>query len=77
MLARELERRGNRVLYLNIGDPLRYDFSPPPFLRRALAEAVEDGFNFYSPSEGLEELRERIAEGERARGLMWRAGILS
>ena len=40
VLARELERRGNRVLYLNIGDSLRYDFSPPSFLRRALATTL-------------------------------------
>jgi len=64
-LARELERKGRRVVYLNIGDPLRYGFSPPPILRRALAEAIEEGYNFYAPSEGLEEFRQAIAERER------------
>ena len=64
-LARELEEKGRKVIYLNIGDPLRYGFSPPPILRRALAEAVEEGYNFYAPSEGLEEFRQAIAERER------------
>lgn len=64
-LAQELERRGRRVIRLNIGDPVPYGFQPPEELRAALAEAVEEGYNFYSPSEGLWQLREAIAERER------------
>lgn len=64
-LARELERRGKRVIKLNIGDPVAYGFQPPELVRRALEEAVEEGYNHYSPSEGLWELREAIAERER------------
>lgn len=64
-LARELERRGRRVIRLNIGDPVAYGLQPPEELRRLLAQAVEEGYNFYSPSEGLWELREAIAERER------------
>jgi len=64
-LARELERRGRRVIRLNIGDPVAYGFQPPRQLLDALARAVEEGFNGYSPSEGLPELREAVAERER------------
>jgi alanine-synthesizing transaminase len=64
-LARELERRGRRVIRLNIGDPVAYGFQPPKQLLEALARAVEEGFNGYSPSEGLPELREAVAERER------------
>lgn len=64
-LARELERRGRRVIRLNIGDPVVYGFQPPRQLLEALTRAVGEGFNGYSPSEGLPELREAVAERER------------
>lgn len=64
-LARELERRGRKIIRLNIGDPVAYGLQPPEELRRLVAQAVEEGYNFYSPSEGLWELREAIAERER------------
>src|SRR5208337_5518364 len=62
--AEEVHRSGKRILYLNIGDPVRYGFETPVHIRRAFTKAVEDGFNYYSPSEGLRELREAIAEKE-------------
>ncbi len=64
-LARELERKGHKVLYLNIGDPARWGFKPPAELMESLCRAVQEGYNYYSPSEGLYELREAIAEKER------------
>jgi len=63
--AEELRRSGKRILYLNIGDPAKYDFETPPHIRRALEKALEDGLNYYSPSEGLRELREAVVEKER------------
>ncbi len=64
-LARELERRGKRVIYLNIGDPLRFDFSTPRHIIDAMYRAaVELNANYYSESRGLLELREAIAEEE-------------
>lgn len=64
-VAQELERKGHRVIRLNIGDPVPYGFQPPEELKAALTEAVEEGYSFYSPSEGLWQLREAIAERER------------
>jgi aspartate/methionine/tyrosine aminotransferase len=63
--AEELRRKGKKILYLNIGDPVKYDFVTPPHIRRAFEKAVEDGLNYYSPSEGLKELREAVAEKEK------------
>lgn len=63
--AEELRKAGKKILYLNIGDPVKYDFDTPPHIKRAIQKAIEGGLNYYSPSEGLKELREAIAEKER------------
>lgn len=67
--ARELERRGRSVDYLNIGDPVQFGFQPPENVRGAFAAAAARGDNFYAPSEGIPELRGAIADKERAKGL--------
>jgi len=64
-LARMFEYRGEKVIYLNVGDPLKYDFDTPEYIKRALCRAVREGYNYYSPSEGIRELREAIAEKEK------------
>jgi len=66
--ARELEKNGRDVIYLNIGDPLQFDFDTPEHIKEALIRAVKEGFNAYSPSEGLPELREAICEKEKRVG---------
>jgi alanine-synthesizing transaminase len=66
--ARELEKKGRDVIYLNIGDPLLFDFETPEHVKAALIQAVKDGFNRYSPSEGLPELRDSICEKEKEVG---------
>jgi tyrosine/nicotianamine family aminotransferase len=63
--AREIAKTGKKIFYLNIGDPVAFDFHTPPHIRQALCKAVEEGANNYSPSEGLPELRQAIAEKER------------
>jgi len=63
--AKQLEKKGKEILYLNIGDPVKYDFDTPPHIKKALVEAVEKGENWYGPSEGLLELREAICEKEK------------
>jgi tyrosine/nicotianamine family aminotransferase len=63
--AKEIAKTGKKIFYLNIGDPVAFDFSTPPHVRQALCKAVEEGANNYSPSEGLPELRQAIAEKER------------
>ena len=64
-LAKELESRGEKILYLNIGDPLKYDFKPPENLVEYACEAIRENKNFYSNSQGIRELREAIALKEK------------
>ena len=65
--ARALEKKGVKVLHLNIGDPIKYDFDTPQHIKDALYEATNDGFNGYSPSDGDFELREVIIKREKNR----------
>jgi len=67
--ARELERKGKDIVYLNIGDPVLYDFKTPRHIKEALTNAVQNDQNNYAPSEGVKELREVISEKEREKGL--------
>ncbi|MEM0357716.1 MAG: aminotransferase class I/II-fold pyridoxal phosphate-dependent enzyme [Candidatus Bathyarchaeia archaeon] len=63
--ARALAKAGRKVYYLNIGDPVAFDFDTPEHIKWALFEAVRSGANAYSASEGLLELREAISEKEK------------
>ena len=65
VFAKKLERQGKKITYLNIGDPCKYDFDTPEYIKKALAEAVAEGNNWYAPSEGLPELRDAICEKEK------------
>jgi len=62
--AKKIEKQGKKITYLNIGDPCKYDFDTPEYIKRALTKAVQEGNNWYAPSEGLPELREAICEKE-------------
>ncbi len=67
--ATELEAQGHSIIKLNIGDPIAYPGLPTPkHMVEAFAKALNDGRNGYSPSYGLPELREAIANDERAKG---------
>ena len=63
--ARQLAKTGKKILYLNIGDPVAFDFDTPEHVKQALYKAVEEGANEYSPSEGLPELIEAISQKEK------------
>ncbi len=65
--ARELEKKGIKVIHLNIGDPNKYDFDTPQHMKDALYKAAMEGYNGYSPSEGDVELRNAIIEREKKR----------
>ncbi len=60
--AKKVEQQGRKVDYLNIGDPVLYGFQPPDNVKEALIKAVRNNENYYSPSEGIPELRAAIAE---------------
>lgn len=65
--AAEAEARGQSVLKLNIGDPLKFDFRVP----EAFLEGVRRnlGRGQYSPSEGVPELRQAVSEWEKGKGV--------
>ncbi len=69
LAARKVEQKGMKVDYLNIGDPVQFGFQPPDNVKQALIDAINNGDNFYSSSEGLLELRQEIAKKENAKGL--------
>jgi alanine-synthesizing transaminase len=65
-VADEVTGQGHKVLPLNIGDPLSFDFETPAHIIEAVHKAMRDGKNGYAPSEGVHEALEAI-RGEAAR----------
>ena len=63
--AEQLVKEGRKIYYLNIGDPAAFDFQVPPHVKAALCKALQEDNNYYSPSEGLLELREAVARKEK------------
>ncbi len=57
---------GHKVLPLNVGDPLNFDFQTPPHIIDAVYQAMREGKNGYAPSPGVPEALEAI-RGEAAR----------
>ncbi|MDW0283136.1 MAG: aminotransferase class I/II-fold pyridoxal phosphate-dependent enzyme [Nitrososphaeraceae archaeon] len=67
--ARKYESNGGQVIYLNIGDPVKYDFKTPDHIKSALVNAVKDNKNYYTDSEGLPELKKAVTEKESQKGM--------
>jgi aspartate aminotransferase len=57
--AKELKKRGVDVTNLGAGEP---DFPTPNNIREAAKRAIDNNFTYYTPTSGIEELREAIAE---------------
>ena len=57
--AQELERQGERVIHLEVGEP---DFDTPECIKEACFKAIREGKTHYTHSLGLMELREAISE---------------
>ncbi|OIO21407.1 hypothetical protein AUJ17_03525 [Candidatus Micrarchaeota archaeon CG1_02_47_40] len=63
--AREVQKTGKKIIWMNIGDPNQYGFSPPVHITRAIHEALNDPkYSGYCPSEGDPELREAVAKAQ-------------
>ena len=67
--ARTYESAGGQVIYMNIGDPVKYDFKTPEHIKSAFINAVKDNKNYYAESEGLPELKKAVTEKESEKGL--------
>lgn len=60
--AKKLEASGVDVVHFEIGEP---DFDTPRNIKEAAKRALDEGYTHYTPSQGIPELREAIAEHER------------
>jgi alanine-synthesizing transaminase len=66
VVADEVAREGHEILYLNIGDPCKFDFHTPPHMIEAVLKAMVDGHNGYADSLGIKPAIEAIRhEAER------------
>ena len=59
-LADDLASEGRKILRLNIGDPLKFDYPTPPHMIEAVVKAFQCGKNGYAPSNGVPEAVEAI-----------------
>ncbi len=55
--ARELRGEGKDIIGLSLGEP---DFKVPDFIREAAIQAINDGYNSYTPVDGYGELKEAV-----------------
>jgi alanine-synthesizing transaminase len=65
-VADQVAKKGHKILPLNIGDPINFDFQTPAHLIEAVYKAMKEGKNGYAPSPGIKEALDAIrAEAER------------
>jgi aspartate aminotransferase len=70
--ARELQAEGHDVIVLAAGEP---DFTPPAFIREAVAREATEGLTRYGPAAGSLEVRKALAAFlESSRGLDYEPG---
>ncbi|KQC29756.1 pyridoxal phosphate-dependent aminotransferase [Flagellimonas eckloniae] len=55
--ARELRASGKDIIGLSLGEP---DFNTPDYIKEAAIQAVNDGYNSYTPVDGYVELKDAI-----------------
>ncbi len=68
VLAKQVAKK-KKVIYLNVGDPNRYDFKTPAHLINAVTTAMRKNKNFYADSLGEEEAIDAIADHCRSIGI--------
>lgn len=68
VVADEVAREGHPILYLNIGDPCKFDFPTPPHMIEAAHRAMLDGYNGYGESLGIKPAVEAIRNEAEAKG---------
>jgi alanine-synthesizing transaminase len=67
--AEEVAREGHEILYLNIGDPCKFDFHTPPHMIEAVLKAMVDGHNGYAESLGIKPAVDAIHREAERNGL--------
>jgi aspartate/methionine/tyrosine aminotransferase len=64
VIAKKLEAKGKKIYYFNTGDPNKFDFDTPAYLKEELIKAVRGRAGFYSDSQGNLTLIESIVKRE-------------
>jgi len=68
--AKQMKAEGQDVVGFGAGEP---DFDTPQHIKEAAVKALADGFTKYTPSSGIPELRQAIADKfKRENGLSYR-----
>lgn len=70
VVAEQLAREGKKILPLNIGDPLKFDFRTPSHVVEAVVKAMHDGHNGYAPSLGIDEAIEAVRTESERKGIL-------
>jgi alanine-synthesizing transaminase len=68
-IADEAKAAGKQLLYLNIGDPMVFDYQTPRHMIEACYKALLDSRTGYANSSGLAEAREAIGNSARRKGI--------
>src|SRR5437868_13482164 len=69
--AKQMKAEGQDVVGFGAGEP---DFDTPQHIKDAAAKAINEGFTKYTPSSGIPELRQAIADKfKRENGLSYKA----
>jgi len=76
VVADQVARQGHDILYLNIGDPCKFDFPTPPHMIEAVERAMHAGFNGYGDSLGERSAVDAIRARAEARGFQNIQGIM-
>lgn len=67
-LALTLEKKGERVIHLEVGEP---EFDTPSHIKKAAEDYLEKGYTHYTSSRGIYELRAAISEDLADRGCFY------
>jgi len=76
VVADKVASQGHQILYLNIGDPGKFDFPTPPHLIEAAERAMRNGFNGYGDSLGERSALAAIRADAESRGFHNIQGIM-
>jgi alanine-synthesizing transaminase len=67
--AEQAKAAGKQLLYLNIGDPMVFDYKTPPHMIEACYRAMLDNHTGYANSSGVQEARDAIGNAARRKGI--------